>query len=151
MPHMICTKLCHCHVNACTGVSKQGRGEIGKKSVTASFNVIIIIIVLIWYHYPNCCWCYCSCNCIFQCHNHHYWGGGGGVWEGVVVLYFIHIYCLVGRLSMLIWTYALLGVLYACVYIFEFVLVRCSWACFTRKGALEIQSLSLTANFILIS
>ena len=40
-------------------------------------------------------------------------------------------------------TYAVLGVLYACVLYFVFVLVQGNWACFTWKGALEMQSFLL--------
>ena len=31
---------------------------------------------------------------------------------------YIHLYCLAGCFSMIVWTHAVLGVLYACVFVF---------------------------------
>ena len=78
------------------------------------------------------------------------------VWSLVFVVWVIFLYvdmvfgfygysflCLVGCLSMIILTPAVLSVLNACVCIFVFAPVQCNWACFTWKGALEIRSLLL--------
>ena len=52
--------------------------------------------------------------------------------------FYTSLYCLVGCLSMIVWTHAVWGVLYACVLCFCIALVQCNSACFTWKRALEI-------------
>ena len=37
---------------------------------------------------------------------------------GYILFLYTHLYCLVGCLSMIVWTHAVLGVLYACVLYF---------------------------------
>ena len=62
-----------------------------------------------------------------------------------------HLYCLVRRLCMVVWTHVVLVVLYACVFcIFVFAPVQRNWACFTWKGALELCSLLLFIIIIII-
>ena len=60
---------------------------------------------------------------------------------GFYVYFFLnaHPYCLAGCLNMIACTRAVLGVLYARVFVFA--LVQRNSACFTWKGALEILSL----------
>ena len=53
---------------------------------------------------------------------------------------FFVFYCWVGCFSMIIWTPAVLSVLYACVLYFVSAPVQRSWACLTWKGVLEIRS-----------
>ena len=63
----------------------------------------------------------------------------------VLLFFFIHLHCLVGCLSMIVWTHVLFWVSNMHVfYILVFVLVQHDRACFTQKGALEIQSLLLS-------
>ena len=48
-----------------------------------------------------------------------------GLWVFFLFFFFFtHLYCLVGCLSMIVWTYAVLGVLYACVL--HFCICTCS-------------------------
>ena len=51
-------------------------------------------------------------------------------------------FCLVGCLSMIVWTSAVLGVSYACVLFVccFFLYLHLFSACFTWKGALEIHT-----------
>ena len=57
--------------------------------------------------------------------------------------FFFFFNCLVGCLSMIVWTPAVLGVFYACVLYFCNRTCSSQLSMFTWKGALEIRSLLL--------
>ena len=65
---------------------------------------------------------------------------------GLMSIFFLFLFnCLVGCLSMIVWTPAVLDVFNACVCISVFAPVQ-RWACFTWKDALEIRSLLLLSS-----
>ena len=55
-----------------------------------------------------------------------------------------HIYCLVGCLSMIVWTYAVLGVFYACVLYF------CICTCLAQLSMFHIERHSRNMLIIII-
>ena len=91
------------------------------------------------------CWfcllfvCCCCCCFFFVCF--FFWGGGGG--GGRVCL--IYLYCLVGCLSMIVWTHAVLGVLHACVFYF------CIFTCLAQLSMFHMERRSRNTIIILIT
>ena len=62
---------------------------------------------------------------------------------GTFLKFFFYLNCLVGCLSLIVWTAAILGVLYACVLYICICTCSGQLSMFTWKGALEICSLLL--------
>ena len=75
-----------------------------------------------------------------------------GVMGTFCYIYFLntHLYCIVRCLSMIVWTHAVLDVLYACVLYFCVRTFHRNWACFTWKGVLEIRLLLLLLLLLLL-
>ena len=61
-----------------------------------------------------------------------------------ISFFFYHLYCLVGCLSMIVWTHAVLGVLYACVLYF------CICICSAQLSMFYMESRSRNTTIIII-